>query len=515
MIMILENNEYAVGTSIKDACAAPDSTLQAASYGMDAHVVQGHDILALYRLISEVAPGIRKGDPPCLVEAKCYRRFHHAGDQPGSAFKYRSKKEEETYRQREVIRHFPELLVEGKVLTRKGVDHVEALASRAIELAVDHYTTPGETRKVIFDFFPDPDSASLGTRSDGSEFTGLRFSERGDFASVRQMKYSDAIATATGRWLEKEPEAFILGEEIANFGGGAYGATKGLPEKYPDRVLNTPLSENGFTGLALGAAMSGMKAIVEIMFPDFTLVAADQVFNQVAKARHMYGNTTDLPLVLRTRIAIGCGYGGQHSMDPVGLYALFSGWRIVAPANSFDYVGLFNTAMQSNDPVLMMEHNALYTEEFPLPEDNLDYFIEFGKARIIEEGKDITLIAYGYMAWRLEELASRFKENGVAAEIIDLRTVDLPSLDFDTIGRSLEKTGVAAVIEEAPTNLSIGAKIAAELTERYFDYLDSPVMRLSSDDVPPPVSRVLEESVRLDDNRILEMVSLAALRKWK
>jgi 2-oxoisovalerate dehydrogenase E1 component len=515
VIFFLENNEYAVSTSIKDSCAECELTIQAASYGMDSHVVQGHDIMAIHELTKEVAAGLRAGGPPSLIEAKCYRRYHHAGDQPGSAFNYRSKDEEKYFLEKEVVSRFPEWLLDEKILAKKEIDHIKKLAADVVEKAVDYYTIPGKPRRVKVDYFPSPESASEGARSDGSEFEGVSFSERDSFREYTDVKYSDAIAAATGNWLEKFSDAIVLGEEIANFGGGAYGATKGLPVKYPDRVLNTPISEAGFTGLGLGAAMSGMKTVVEIMFPDFTLVAADQVFNQIGKARHMYGNTTDIPLVLRTRIATGCGYGGQHSMDPVGLYALFSGWRIVAPANAFDYIGLFNTAMQSNDPVLIIEHHALYTQLFPQPKDNLDYFIPFGKARVMEEGSDATIISYGYMAWRIENLSSELKSRGISVEMIDLRTVDLPSMDFETLGESLKKTGVAVVIEEAPTNHSIGAKIAAELTERYFDYLDSPVMRLSSLDVPNSVSSILEKQALLDDEEIIEMVTRATLRQWK
>ncbi len=515
VIYFLENNVYAVGTSVKDACAACDLSVRAASYGMNAHVVDGSDIIAIYELIREVANGLRKGDKPCLVEARCYRRYHHAGDQPGSAFKYRSKKEEEDYRKKEVVTQFPELLLEKNILKKKEIDHVIKMASETVEKAVDHYTLAGRPRKLKKGFSPPPGSAPEGVRSDGSEFKKITFSEREDFQEFSEMKYSDAIAAATGRWLEKSPGCFVLGEEIANFGGGAYGATKGLPDQYPERVLNTPISEAGFSGLALGAAMSGLKPVVEIMFPDFTLVGADQIFNQISKARHMYGNTTDIPLVLRTRIAVGCGYGGQHSLDPAGLYALWSGWRMVAPANAFDYAGLFNTAMQSNDPVLIMEHHALYNMNFPVPEDDLDYFIEFGKSRIMKEGDDITLIAYGNMSRRIEQLAAELQSNGVSADMIDLRTVDLPSLDFPAIGKSLQKTGAAAIVEEAPANHSLGGKIAAEMTERFFDYLDSPVMRLSSLDVPNSVSRVLEKRAMLDDEQILDMVTRAAKRQWK
>jgi 2-oxoisovalerate dehydrogenase E1 component len=202
-------------------------------------------------------------------------------------------------------------------------------------------------------------------------------------------------------------------------------------------------------------------------------------------------------------------------MDPVGLYALFSGWRIIAPANAFDYIGLFNTAMQSNDPVAILEHHMLYSLKFPVPEDDIDYFIPFNKARIISVGDDVTLITYGVMAYRCERLISDFIEKGISVEIIDLRTIDLPGLDFDTIGESLKKTGVAIVVEEAPTNHSIGAKIAAEITEMYFDYLDSPVMRLTSLDVPNSVSRVLEKAAMIDDETIINNTVLAAKRQWK
>jgi 2-oxoisovalerate dehydrogenase E1 component len=515
IIFFLENNEYAVATKVDDSCAVSELSIRAASYGMDAHIVDGNDVFAIYELMTSLADDIRKSNRPCFVEAKCYRRFHHAGDQPGSAFKYRSKEEEDIWMKKEVVTNFPENLLKNGIFTKKEIEHIKDMAFQAVRNAVDFYTEGTDRKTVKAGMFPSPQSASDGVRSDGSEFRNVKFSERGNYSAFKEIKYSDSISAATGRWLEKDKGAFVLGEEVANFGGGAYGATKGLPDKYPDRVLNTPISEAGFTGLGLGAAMSGMRPVVEIMFPDFSLVAADQIFNQIGKARHMYGNTTDIPLVLRIRIAAGCGYGGQHSMDPVGLYALFSGWRIIAPSNAFDYIGLFNTAMLSNDPVVIIEHHSLYTLKFPVPENDIDYCIPFGKARIVSAGDDITLITYGVMAYRCERLIANFKEKGISVEIIDLRTIDLPGLDFETIGESLKKTGVAVLVEEAPTNLSIGAKIAAGLTERYFDYLDSPVMRLTSLDVPNSVSRVLEKAALISDETIISNTALAAKRQWK
>jgi len=515
IIFFLENNEYAVATKVDISCAVSELSVRAASYGMEAHIVDGNDAFAIYHLMNSLAEDIRKNNRPCFVEAKCYRRFHHAGDQPGSAFKYRSKEEEDIWIKKEVVSNLPENLLKHGILSAKEIEHLNDMAFQAVKNAVDYYTEGTDRKKVKAGMFPLPETASNGVRSDGSEFRNIKFSERENYSAFQEMKYSDSISAATGRWLEKDKGTFVLGEEVANFGGGAYCATKGLPDKYPDRILNTPISEAGFTGLGLGAAMSGMRPVVEIMFPDFSLVAADQIFNQIGKARHMYGNTTDIPLVLRTRIAVGCGYGGQHSMDPVGLYALFSGWRIIAPSNSFDYIGLFNTAMQSNDPVVIIEHHLLYTLKFPVPENDIDYFIPFSKARIISEGNDVTLITYGVMAYRCEKLISIFKEKGISVELIDLRTIDLPGLDFETIGESLKKTGVAIVVEEAPTNLSLGAKIAAGLTERYFDYLDSPVMRLTSLDVPNSVSRVLEKAAMIDDETIINNTVLAAKRQWK
>ena len=202
-------------------------------------------------------------------------------------------------------------------------------------------------------------------------------------------------------------------------------------------------------------------------------------------------------------------------MDPVGLYALFSGWRIIIPANAFDYIGLFNTAMYSLDPVVIMEHHSLYAKKFQIPKDNLDYCIPFGKARIVAEGQDITIVTYGVMAWRCEQLQTRLSDEGVSAEIIDLRTVDLPSLDFETIGRSLEKTGAAVIVEEAPTSIGIGDKIASGMQERFFYSLDGPIMRLSSLDVPTPVSRVLEAKAMLDDDTIVSETIAAAKHRWK
>jgi 2-oxoisovalerate dehydrogenase E1 component len=514
ILYFIENNEYAVGTRSTDACAIADLSIRGAAYSMKGRIVDGADVIGIYEATRDAAERIRKGDGPYIIEAKCYRRYHHAGDQPGSAYGYRDKEEEAVWLEKDPVKGFPRTLVENGILKDEEVDRIQDFADTAVQKALEFCTVGDDHCQVREDLWPDPDTAGSGMRSDGKELEGLRYSEREDFQEFQEMKYSDAISAVTGRWMEKDDKVVVFGEEIANFGGGAYGATKGLPGRYPDRIINTPISEAGFVGITCGAAMSGMRPVVEIMFPDFTLVAADQAFNQIAKARHMYGGTTDLPLVARTRIATGCGYGGQHSMDPIGLFALFAGWRIVAPSNAFDYIGLFNTAMQSMDPVVFLEHHSLYTKRFPVPKDDLDYYIPFGKARVTTGGEDLTVLTYSSMTGRVEALIEKLETRGVSAEIIDLRTVDLVSLDYDSIGASLKKTGAIAVVEEAAGGQAIGERIAAEVTRRFFDELDGPPGILTSKNVPNSVSRILEAAAMLSDEEIVQGLVRIGKRNW-
>ncbi len=515
IIFFVENNEFAVGTRNADVCAVNDISVRASSYGMDGYIVDGADTTAIYNLMKKVSGDIRGGGKPAIVEAKCWRHYHHAGDIPGSSYGYRDKEEEARRLAIDPVKNFPGQLLEQELLPQKTIDAIIKLAEDAVSKAVD-FCVEGEDRTTIKEsLWPAADTAGEGMRSDGKELEGLPYIQEPYSGATEKMRYSDAIAAVTGRWMEKDKTVYEFGEEIANFGGGAYGATKGLPEKFPVQIVNTPISEAGFVGIAGGAAMNGLKTISEIMFPDFALVAGDQLFNQIAKARHMYGGSTDLPIIARTRIAIGVGYGGQHSMDPVALFAMFSGWRMVAPGNAMDYIGLFNTAMQSKDPVVFLEHHSIYGKRFEVPAGDLDYCIPFGKANVLVPGDDITVLVYGVMSERVRGVAAKLKERGVSAEIIDLRTLDLPSVDYDTISTSVKKTGVLAIVEEAAGAQTIGARIAQEVSTRCFDYLDAPPGCLSSLNVPNSVSRKLEEAAILQDSEIEEQLLAMAKRAWK
>ena len=517
LICFIENNLYAVATKVQEASAVQDLSVRAAAYDMDGYIVDGSDPVAIYRLVSHVAGGLRGGGRPAMIEAKCYRRFHHAGDVPGSAFRYRSREEEAEYAGREVTRVLPEAVQEAGILSADEVAHIRRSSEQAVLAAMEACAVKGEggAWAVRAELWPRAETAADGMRSAGAEWQGITFVSPRDLAADGELIYSDAIAAVTGRWLERDPRAIVFGEEVANLGGGAYGATRGLPERFPGRIINTPISEGGFAGLGFGAAQRGMRVVVEIMFADFALVAADQLFNQISKGRHMYGDTTDVPLVVRTRIGTGLGYGAQHSMDPVGLYGLFPGFRIVVPATSADYIGLFNSAMHSLDPVVILEHNSLYTQSFPVPAGDLDYCLPFGQAELVAEGDDLTIVTYGHLGRRCLGLVERLRGEGLSADIIDLKTLDHIDLDYATIGASLARTGALLVVEEAARSHGIAATVAEQVQHRFFDDLDAPVAVLASLDISTPVSRALELATLVSDDQIAAAAVAVAQRTWQ
>ena len=275
----------------------------------------------------------------------------------------------------------------------------------------------------------------------------------------------------------EDPRIVVLGEDVHRLNGGTNGATKGLAKKYPGRVLGTPISENAFAGLGGGIALDGrFRPVVEFMYPDFIWVAADQVFNQIGKARHMFGGLNPVPLVLRTKVAMGSGYGSQHLMDPAGIFATSPGWRIVAASTPYDYVGLMNAALALGDPVLMLEHVDLYGAEGEIPVDDLDYQIPFGQAAVRREGKDVTVLTYLSM---VQHARQAIEQTGVDAELIDLRFLDRASLDWQTVGESIHKTNAVLIVEQGAQGTSYGGWLADEIQRRFFDWLDQPVQRVT------------------------------------
>lgn len=282
-----------------------------------------------------------------------------------------------------------------------------------------------------------------------------------------------------------------MGEDVHQMRGGVSGFTKGALERWPGRVLPMPIAENGFTGVALGAALNGLRPVVEIMFGDFCFTAADQIAHGVGKVRHMFGGHFPVPLVMRVRVSPHTGYGSQHSGDPSSLFALFPGWRIVTPSTALDYIGLMNSALSCNDPVAVIEHTELYQREFEVPKGDRDFCIPFGKARIVRPGSACTVLATSVM---VQNTVTAVQQSGIDVEVIDLRNIDHHGMDWDLIGASIGKTGRVIIAEQTASSLSMGARWAGEIQERFFDHLDHEILRVSGSLAAPTVSLVLNKA---------------------
>ncbi|HET6519320.1 MAG TPA: thiamine pyrophosphate-dependent enzyme, partial [Geminicoccaceae bacterium] len=478
LCFFIENNLYAVATTVEESTAEPRLSSRGLAFNIPAWRVDGMDPLAVALVMDQAVAHMRAGGGPTVVEAEVYRFLHQSGPLPGSAFGYRSKEEEAAWRARDPLDRVAREMIDRELIARKHVDALRTRATDAMSRAAGELTEPdGNRRRIVPSLWPEPGFRDFGVRGDLSELNGVRTEELATFrGKVADRKFVDVIADVLHRRMETDPRVVVLGEDIHRLKGGTNSATRGLRDAFPDRVLGTPISENAFCGLAGGMAADGrFRPVVELMYADFMWVAADQIFNQIAKARHMFGGDTDMPLVLRTKVAMGTGYGSQHSMDPAGLFATSPGWRIVAPSTPFDYVGLMNSALACNDPVLVLEHVALYTSDGPGPVDDFDYHIPFGRARVAREGRDVTVLTYLAMVQPAIDAAERL---GIDAEVIDLRSLDRAGLDWDTIGASVRKTNNVVVMEQGSLGTSYGTILGDEVQRRFMDWLDQPVKRV-------------------------------------
>jgi 2-oxoisovalerate dehydrogenase E1 component len=505
LCFFIENNGYAVSTTVEEATGEPRLSARALGFGITAWQVDGMDPLAVHLAMEQAAERLRSGRGPVVIEALVYRFFHQNGAYPGSAFGYRSKEEEAEWRARDPVDRVGAEMIKLGLIDSAGVDQVRAQAVEAMQVAAGALVEPdpapyalggaagGSQRRIRPELWPDPAFVNVGLRGDLSEIAGVRTAERAEFTgAMRNGKLIDAVASVMDRRMATDARIVILGEDVHKLNGGTNGATKGLPAKYPGRVLGTPISENAFAGLGGGLALDGrFRPVVEFMYPDFLWVAADQVFNQIGKARHMFGGRNPVPLVLRTKVALGSGYGSQHLMDPAGIFATSPGWRIMAASTPFDYVGLMNAALAIDDPVLMLEHVDLYAAEGDIPLDDLDYQIPFGRAAIRRPGNDVTVLTYLSM---VAHAAAAIDQTGVDAELIDLRFLDRASLDWDTVGASIRKTSAVLIVEQGALGTSYGGWLADEIQRRFFDWLDQPVQRVTGGEASPSISRVLERA---------------------
>jgi len=323
---------------------------------------------------------------------------------------------------------------------------------------------------------------------------------------MREITYVEAINEALIEEMERDERVFIFGEDITvgYGGGGMFGATRGLLDRFgPDRIIDTPLSEVAITGAALGAAMVGLRPIAEIMFGDFISIIMDQLVNNVAKMRWVLNDEVDVPIVYRTSYGAGIGAGFHHSQSFEAWLAHVPGLKVVMPSDPADVKGLLKSAIRDNDPVMFMEHKLLYKRlSGPVPEE--EYLVPLGKGEIKRSGKDVSIIATGAMVRRSLEAADVLEQKGVSAEVIDPRTIQ--PLDEDLILKSVEKTGRAVVVHEAPVFGGFGGEIAALLADKAIDYLDGPVKRVGALFTPIPNWIKMEEYYLPNVDKIVDAV---------
>ncbi len=498
LAFFIENNLYAVSTVIDDVVADPRLSVRGQGFGIPGWRVDGMDPLAVHLATLEASERMRAGDGATVIEAQVYRFFHQNGPYPGSAFGYRTKEEEASWRERDPIAR-----VDREMRARGLLDDADslgvreqaqaAMAAALAGLIEADPENPGK-RRIRPELWPEPDFVDVGIRSDGTELDALTVADPAEHTGAwRDTKFVDAVAEVMDRRMAQDERIVVLGEDVHRLNGGTNGATKGLFKKYGgDRIVGTPISENAFVGLGGGMALDGRyRPVVEFMYPDFMWVAADQVFNQIGKARHMFGGDNSMPLVLRTKVAMGSGYGSQHLMDPAGIFATSPGWRIVAPSNAADYVGLMNAALALEDPVLVIEHVDLYGQADSVPEGDLDYILPPGRAAIRRQGSEVTVISYLSMVGHSLEA---IEATGMDAELIDLRWLDRASIDWDTIGESIKKTNAVLIVEQGARGTSYGAWLSDEIQRRYFDWLDQPIARVTGGEASPSISKVLERA---------------------
>jgi pyruvate/2-oxoglutarate/acetoin dehydrogenase E1 component/TPP-dependent pyruvate/acetoin dehydrogenase alpha subunit len=485
VVYIVENNLYGMSVPIEKAAAKPDISDRACAYDMPGETVNGMDLLAVRGAVNRAVERARRGEGPSLIECQTYRWYGHSRSDPR---KYRTKEEEAEWKARDPIPSFAAWLVEQGVFTQDDIDALEEKVEDAIEQA---------TRFALDSPFPPPEELEnfvyapfYWTETDYARERQLRQLCRDGGPGTRKIRYGQALQEAMREEMLRDPSVFVMGEDVGLY-GGAYGATRGLFDEFgPDRVRDTPISEATIGGAAVGAAMAGMRPVAEIMYVDFTPLAMDQIANQGAKNRFMFGGKTIVPMVIRTEGGAGRSIAAHHSQSLEALWTHFPGIYVVMPSTPFDAKGLLKAAIRDNNPVMFIEHKMLYGVEGYVPEE--EYVIPYGVADVKREGSDVTVITYSRMVHRSLEAAAKLAEEGISVEVIDLRT--LKPLDMDTVAASVKKTGRVVGVTEAYKTGSFISELAMRIQEEVFDWLDAPVVRIAAADVPVPMSETLEDA---------------------
>ena len=483
VLFICENNQYATEVPFSYAAGNASVAERGQAYGLSSVMVDGNNVFAVQKAAQEAVQRARSGSGPTLIECKTYRTRAHAegmGD-----FGYRTREEVDEWKTRCPIAFFKDFVIENQLLEASELDAVNeeiaALVEEAHSFAENSPVPPAESAAdhIFAVASPKPPALSQGN--------GSLEAAKAD----RTLTFMKATLEALTEEFARNPKIFVLGEGIGKRGGN-FSTTTGLYDKYgPERLCDTPICERGFVGLACGAAMSGTRPIVDFMFADFVLDAVGEIVNQIAKMQYMSSGRLKMPVLLRGCIGIGHSAATHHSGSYYSMYAHFPGLKVVVPATPQDAKGLLKTALNCDDPVLFLEHREILSMKGPVP--TAEYFIEFGKASVVREGTDVTVVALALMVHRTLQACEVLAKEGISVELIDPRTV--APLDMETILKSVAKTGRLLIVDESFGPCGIGAEISAQLADRGFDDLDAPIRRLNGVHTPTPYSPSLESAV--------------------
>jgi 2-oxoisovalerate dehydrogenase E1 component len=475
VLFVCENNQFATEVPFAYAAGNPDVASRGAAYGMPGIAVDGNDVIAVSQAAGDAVQRARSGNGPTLIECRTYRTRPHSegmGD-----YTYRTREEVASWRERCPIKRYRAHLVESGEVSSTQLDETDAAVQAEVQ-AASHgaenaaWPTAGAALTHVY--------STVG-RSPG---------EPGP-AATREISYTAATLEALDAEMAANPRIFVFGEGIGKRGGN-FGTTTGLFDKYgAARLCDTPIAERGFVGMACGAAMTGARPIVDFMFIDFINDAFGELVNQIAKMQYMSSGRLKMPVLLRGCIGIGHSAATHHSGSYYSIFSHIPGLRVVVPSTPYDAKGLFTHALRCDDPVLFLEPRELMSLKGPVPDGS--YEIEFGKARVLKEGRHATVVAIGSMTQRTLAAATELATEGISVEVIDPRTVS--PLDTPSILASVRKTGRLLVVDEAFAPCGLGAEIAAQVADAGFDDLDAPIRRVNGAFAPTPYSPALEMAV--------------------
>ena len=491
VIFFVENNQYGYTgqqkVEVTDVEFLSQRGLGYNAEGMHAETICGMNVLSVRDALRRAKALCLKGEGPVLIEAETYRHWGHNFKDKGTA--YRTEAEKEAWTKYDPVDVFRTQLLETGVLSEKDATDLWNEARAQVETA---------TTRAIKSRDPDPKDMFDGLWSPTtSEGIGDRYKTANLLKEARSIPRDNegrimcrhAVVEALTEEMIRDRRVCVWGEDVAEQ-GGAYVATSGLLEIFGrERVFNSPISESAICGTAVGASMVGLRPVVELMYIDFVLQAMDQIGNQAAKARYMFGGQYSIPMVIRATIGGGKGYAGQHSQSLESVPAHFPGIKVIAPSNAYDMKGLLKSAIREDNPVFFIEHQWVYLEKAVVPLE--EYTVPIGVGKVVREGSDLTVVCYSNMVPRVMAAAQKLKdEDGINIEVVDPRT--LVPLDIDLIARSVQKTRRAMIVVQAVYTGGYASHISHEITRTCFGELQAPVKILSAYDVPPPMSYPLE-----------------------